>query len=58
LVRTRERKRGGYQYVMRNRSGQITGTVNIGRSIDRDKRKKAKNHPKTVGHGNEGDYIR
>jgi len=58
-TRTRERKSGGgYQYVERNRRGKIVGTTNIGRSINQDKRRKAKNHPTTVGHGQEGDYVR
>jgi len=53
--RYRGKRAKGY-YVERNKLGQFKDWTSIPRSIKADTPRKAKKHPKTVGHGHEGDY--
>ena len=48
--------KGKQEYVERRRGGQFKSWVPIPKSIRADARIKAKNRPKSPGHGNEGDY--
>jgi hypothetical protein len=47
----------GY-YVTRRKDGEFKKFTNIGKSINVDKRRKAKCHPTKPGYGNQGDYLK